>query len=705
MHVLYEDDGGFKAATLLSETDASLQVEATSGKRSKIKKAAVILRFEKPSPDALVKEAEAASGDLDLEFLWECAPKEDFDVPALAEEYFGHKPGPVEQAALLFRLHSAPVYFHRRGKGKFRPAPPDILAAALAAVEKKKRQAEQQQAWADEMKAGTLPEAMARMAEILLFKPDKNTQEWKAFDMACTQIQIRPDRLLLNLGAFPSALAIHKRRFHGEHFPKGTAFAPVTVPPVPTELPLATVEAYSIDDVTTTEIDDALSVETLADGNVRVGIHIAAPALSVTRDSPLDLLARGRMSTVYMPGEKIPMQPDEVIAAFSLDAGKPVPALSLYVTADPATGDVISSETRIERVVVKENLRHNLLDESVSEAALDDPASDLPYADLFRPLWNLAQKLSAKRDAVRGRPELNNRVDFSFYVDGDADLPDQATVRIVQRKRNAPLDRMVAEYMILANNLWGGLLASCGVPGIYRSQQMGRVRMSTVAAPHDSIGVPQYAWCTSPLRRYVDLVNQGQLLAAVEHGVSARLVAPFKPREADLFAIISNFDGKYSAYSDFQQQMERFWCLRWLKQEGVTRAEAVVLREDAVRLKDVPLFTRVGGLPALQRGQTVLLDIMGSDELDLELDCRFVDVVQTEALETPEEEPLPVDTDVELATGDVSPDAVAETAEVEAADGPDANDLPLETGAEGDAATDGEMTKDDDSVQASPPAA
>ena len=132
MHVLYEDDGGFKAATLLSETDASLQVEATSGKRSKIKKTAVILRFDKPSPDALVKEAEAASGDPDLQFLWECAPKEDFDVPALAEEYFGHKPGPVEQAALLFRLHGAPVYFHRRGKGKFRPAPPDILAAAQA---------------------------------------------------------------------------------------------------------------------------------------------------------------------------------------------------------------------------------------------------------------------------------------------------------------------------------------------------------------------------------------------------------------------------------------------------------------------------------------------------------------------------------------------------------------------------------------------
>ena len=150
--------------------------------------------------------------------------------------------------------------------------------------------------------------------------------------------------------------------------------------------------------------------------------------------------------------------------------------------------------------------------------------------------------------------------------------------------------------------------------------------------------------------------------------------------------------------------MERFWCLRWLKQEGVTRAEAVVLREDAVRLKDVPLFTRVGGLPALQRGQTVLLDIMGSDELDLELDCRFVEVVQTEALEAPEEEPLPVDTDVELATGDVSPDAVAETAEVEAADGPDANDLPLDTAGADEAEAD-EAQDNGDALKEPPPAA
>ncbi|VCU69513.1 Exoribonuclease 2 [Pigmentiphaga humi] len=667
MHVLYEDDGGFKAATILSETDASLQVEAASGKRSKIKKSAVIVRFEQPSPETLLKEAEAGSQDLDLEFLWECAPKEDFDIPVLAEEYYGHPPSAVELTGLLLRVHGAPVYFHRRGKGKYRPAPPDILAAALAALEKKKRQAEQQQAWVDEIKAGTLPEPLARQAETLLFRPDKNTLEWKALDAACTQLHKRPERLLMDLGAFPSALAIHTRRFYAQHFPRGAGFAPAELPPIAQELPLAEVEAYSIDDITTTEIDDALSVRELDGGTLRVGIHIAVPGLVVTRDSPLDALARARMSTVYMPGAKIPMQPDEVIAAFSLDAGRPVPVLSLYVNANPDSGEILAHESRLERIVVRENLRHNQLDDLVSEAALDDAAAELPYGHVFRPLWRLAQALSARRDEVRGKPESNNRVDFSFYVDGDPEHPETARIRIEQRKRNAPLDRMVAEYMILANNLWGGLLASCGVPGIYRSQQMGRVRMGTAAAPHDSIGVPQYAWCTSPLRRYVDLINQCQLIAAVEHGVSARLVAPFKPREADLYAVISAFEAKYSAYADFQQAMERFWCLRWIKQENLRRIEAVVLREDLVRLKDAPFYTRVGTLPQLERGQHVLLEVMGDDELDLTLDCRFLDVVDT-APGTAEE----VDDEPDAT-------AAAEIAEVDAADGPDLEDRRLDT--------------------------
>jgi len=626
MYVLFEEDGTFKAGNILSEADAALQVESSSGKRSKIKRSNCLYTFASPAPETLLTEAEALSQDIDLQFLWECAPQEEFDVEGLGADYFGHAPNALEKTTLLLRLHSAPVYFHRRGRGRYKSAPPEILAAALAALEKKQRQAALTKEWSDQMVAGALPAEVGDLAVTLITRPDKNSQAWKALDAACAVTRQTPEKLLLSLGAWPHALALHKGRFLATYFPRGTHFAEVALAVVGQELPLAEVQAYSVDDITTTEIDDALSVSTLPDGNVRVGIHIAAPGLAVTRGSDLDTLARARMSTVYMPGEKIPMQPNEVIEAFSLDAGRPVPALSLYVTANPLTGDIISHESRLERVVVLENLRHNLLDEAFTEEALADTSQILPYNDWIRPLWQLALALTKQREQVRGKPENNNRVEYSFYVDGDPNDPN-TPVRILPRRRNAPLDRLVAEYMILANSTWGGVLASCGLPGIYRSQQMGRVRMSTQALPHEAIGVAQYAWCTSPLRRYVDLVNQWQLIAAIEHGVSAPLVAPFKPRDADLFAIIGGFEAQYVAWNEFQNNMERFWCLRWLQQQQITSCTATVLKEDLIRLNNAPLVARLAGLPQLGRGQQIELHITGADELALELEARYVSLL------------------------------------------------------------------------------
>ena len=660
MYVLFEEDGAFKTGHILSEADAALQVESSTGKRSKIKRSNCLYTFTTPAPEALLSQAETLSQEIDLQFLWECAPQEEFDVETLGTDYFGHAPDTLEKTTLLLRLHSAPVYFHRRGRGRYKAAPPEILTAALAALEKKQRQAALTKEWSDQMVAGTLPAEIGEVAVSLITRPDKNSQAWKALDAACTATRQAPERLLLSLGAWPHALALHKGRFLATHFPRGTHFAETTVARVGQELPLAEVEAYSVDDITTTEIDDALSVSTLTDGNIRVGIHIAAPGLAVTRGSDLDALARARMSTVYMPGEKIPMQPDQVIEAFSLDAGRAVPALSLYVTANPLTGEILGHESRLERVAVRENLRHNLLDEAFSEEALADTAQVLPYNDWIRPLWQLALALAKQREHVRGKPENNNRVEYSFYVDGDPNDPN-TLVRILPRRRNAPLDRLVAEYMILANSTWGGLLASCGLPGIYRSQQMGRVRMSTQALPHEAIGVPQYAWCTSPLRRYVDLVNQWQLIAAIEHGVSAPLVAPFKPRDADLFAIIGGFEAQYVAWNDFQNNMERFWCLRWLQQQQITTCTATVLKEDLIRLNNAPLVARLPGLPQLGRGQQIELHITGADELALELEARYVSLIDTmiEASDLADEGDAGLATATEIEADQTEPPAAA----------------------------------------------
>jgi exoribonuclease-2 len=631
MNLFFEESGDFKAGVALSQQGEAYQVELQTGKRTKVRARDVLLQFAAPAPAEMMAAAYRIADEVDLDFLWEVAGEEEFGFAELGEEYFGHAPQPHEAAGLLLKLHSAPIYFYRKGRGRYKAAPEASLKAALAGLEKKRQQAQLQAAYVEELKAGRLPDAMKPLTTQLLFKPDKNSIEYKALDAASSELHTTPQRLMLTVGAVASPRELHFTRFLLENFPKGTGFPPVAIPPRPA-LPVATVQAFSIDDVTTTEIDDAFSVIRLDDGKVRVGIHIAAPGLGIVRDDAVDAIARQRMSTVYMPGDKITMLPDELVNAFTLAEGQTCPALSLYLTLDSANWSVLSSETRAEAVPIAANLRHNDLDALVTEDNLAQDAGDYPYKDEIALLWQWAQVLEqgrmAKRESFGLKPEQNNRVDFNFYVD-EADV-----VTITRRKRGAPLDRIVAELMILANSTWGKLMHDHGVPGIYRAQGGGsggwatrmQVRMVTHAAPHQGLGVDQYAWSTSPLRRYTDLVNQWQILACVQHGVTAPLAAPFKPKDADLYAIVSAFDAAYAAYAEFQSAMERYWCLRWLSQEQARQVEAVVLKEEIVRLVDIPLVLKLPGMTVLPRGTQIKLDLLRWDEVDLSVEARLLEV-------------------------------------------------------------------------------
>ncbi len=627
MYVLFEESGQFKSATILSEADSSLQVETTSGKRSKIKRANVIFTFKDALPDTLIESATQLANDIDVEFLWEMGPKETFNVERITKEYYGDNAGTVEKTALLLCLHANPIYFHRKGKGLYLSAPEEIIKAALLAQEKKRQQAQQQEEWTQALVQGEVPEVLRDILPTYLNNPDKNTLEWKAFNQALDITGLQPAEFLLKLQVFPHALAVHRARFLGQYFPKGTTHDDVEIP---TWEPLerATVDAYSVDDISTTEIDDAFSIQKISEEEFIFGIHIACPALAVNRDSDLDKVARQRMSTVYFPGDKIPMQSEKLIQAFSLNEGNYAPALSLYITANIQTGEVIDEQTKLEEVFIKENLRTNHLDHVLSAEALENPLSELPHANLFKPMWALTKHLSKAREEVRGKPENHNRVEYLFSLEGPADDPN-SQLTLTPRLRNAPLDLMVAEFMILCNSRWAKLLDELGLPGIFRSQQNGRVRMSTHALIHEAIGVHHYAWTTSPLRRYVDLFNQRQLIAAVKHGISARLVAPYKPKDADIFSIISRFESCYTSYSDHQNKMERYWCLRYLEQNNIKRTTATVLRDDLVRLDNMPLVIAVPELVDAQRDDRVEIDILSVDLYNLKVESRLIQLLES----------------------------------------------------------------------------
>ncbi len=628
MYALFEDSGKFLAGRLMSEAESSVQVELESGKRVKVKNASVMLRFDKPTPAEFMAAGQRLAGEIDLDLAWEFAPEGDFSFVDLARDYFEASAGLDKQAAALFRLFEAPHYFRRLGKGLFKKAPEETVKAALLGIERKKQQLAQIEAWADALAAGECPAPVREQLYRILFKPDKNGPEYKAVVEATRRAQRAPLDLLKAAGAIDSPYQFHWRRFLFDQFPKGTAFPALVVPPLAGEaLPRAPVQAFSIDDSHTTEIDDALSVQGLGTGRVTLGVHIAAPGLALQPGSPVDQVARERLSTVYMPGWKLTMLPDDIVQAYTLTEGRDCPAVSLYVSFDEHTLEVLSRETKLESVPIAANLRHDQLDAVITEPSLTGQApAEYAFAPELAFCFRLAQHLKAKREVVRGKPENFNRPDYNFRLDaapGEKREPDGSeTVHISTRQRGAPLDLIVAEAMILANSSWGAWLGELGVPGIYRSQASLapgiKVRMGTRPLPHAGMGVASYAWSTSPLRRYVDLVNQWQIIACVRYGKTAALAASFKPKDATLFAVISNFDAAYSAYNGFQNAIERFWTLRWLQQHNVQELEAAVMKDGLVRAETLPLVFRVPGTENLARGTRIRARLEGCDLLTLE---------------------------------------------------------------------------------------
>ena len=286
-------------------------------------------------------------------------------------------------------------------------------------------------------------------------------------------------------------------------------------------------------------------------------------------------------------------------------------AVSLYVDLNEADLAIRGRHTRLERVPVVANLRHAQYD-VLNEAFEQQRSCGLAHEEDLRLLWRLAVRL----EAARGRPSAGAMLlDYSFHVE-------DGRVSLLPRKRGAPLDKLVSELMILVNTTWGELLAERDIAAIYRVQSTGKVRLSVHPEPHEGLGVSCYAWMSSPLRRYVDLLNQWQLIAAL---TGQR--APFARNSDALLAALRAFEVTYARYDEHQRAMETYWTLRWIEQQAITSLEATVLRENLVRAEGLPLVVRVPSLPALAPGTRVRLGVAEIDYLE-----RTITLVHRETL-------------------------------------------------------------------------
>ena len=595
MNIFYEESGQFKVAAIVQKNDATYQVDTQHGKRTKVKANNVFAEFDGDMA-AFLENAQAQAADIDTDLLWEVCGEEEFTAEAIAEEYYGHAPTKTELAATLIALYAAPMYFYKKAKGVFKAAPEETLKQALAAIERKKQQDAQIDAWAEALKRGEMPSEIAADLKIILHAPDKQSLTYKAFTKAADALKTSAYELAKKTGGITSIPQYLQDGFEIKYFPKGTGFPDLALPEMP-DLPKADVTAFSIDDESTTEVDDALSLTDLGNGTKRVGIHIAAPSLAVAQGDQMEKNIMERLSTVYFPGGKITMLPENWIAAFSLDAGAYRPAVSIYFDVD-GEFNVGEPTCKIEAVNIAENLRIQTIEPHFNAETGLDEAGEMMFAHHQDLIWFYQFAVALQKARGKYEPDRAPQYDYSIELD------EAGKVSVVRRERGSPIDMLVSEMMILANSTWAQMLHDNDLPGLFRVQPSGKVRMSTKSEPHIGMGVQHYGWFTSPLRRAADYINQKQLLSLIDDSAEPL----FRQSDAELFAALRDFDTAYAAYADFQRQMEAYWSLVYLQQQGKTELTATILKEDLVRIEGLPLVTRATGIPfdALPKSQVLL---------------------------------------------------------------------------------------------------
>jgi exoribonuclease-2 len=342
---------------------------------------------------------------------------------------------------------------------------------------------------------------------------------------------------------------------------------------------LTHLHVYTIDDISTTEIDDGLSIETLADGSKRIWVHIADPTRWLDPESPLDKDARKRGTSVYLPTGVIPMFPIELAAGpMSLIENKVCHALSFAVDLDEAGA---FTHYEIVASLVKPNYRLTYEDvEEMLQLGVEDDLERLADFARLRKKWRVAQ----------GAIEIH-LPDTSVKV--DSKNGDLLTLELMEDTFSRQL---VAEMMILAGEVAAKFAQTHSIPIPYRYQEQpelppldilmqlpsGPVRefaicrcmtkgsLGLYASRHSGLGLEAYAQVTSPIRRYSDLLAHWQIKAFLRN-------EPLPFTAEMLTGILQAIDPAIWDANQVEKQSVRYWSLEYLRRNKDVVWEALML--------------------------------------------------------------------------------------------------------------------------------
>ncbi len=321
------------------------------------------------------------------------------------------------------------------------------------------------------------------------------------------------------------------------------------------------VEAFTIDAEDSPDRDDAISLQVVDQGYI-LGVHISDVAAQIPMDSLLFAEAVNRVASLYLPGESVPLLPEELShSTFSLIQGELRPVLSLYARLD-AEYRLQSWEFRSEQIRVARNMSYNEVDKLLQ---------DVTFASLL--------KISRKLQLERGSSQTDPKARYSWHLkvrDGD--------IRVQRIDNLSPSRFIVEELMILYNRLLAEQATKQEIPLIFRNITRfvededdenaavlgSQAYLSTEGKFHPGIGALAYVHATSPIRRVTDIINQYQFEALL-----ASSDAPFGRKELE--ELINRIDKRLLLLRSVAHRSERYWLLRFLESKHLNAPLDAVL--------------------------------------------------------------------------------------------------------------------------------